>query len=149
MMAYSESTEDYLEAILRLGEGLPVVRQVDVAGFMGFAKGSVCKAVPRLAREGLVECGRHGALVLTPSGRAVAERVYERHRFFSGLLERLGVDEETAQADACRMEHALSEESFAALRRMVEGAGSEGSGGRPAALLRERGGGGVARHAAK
>ena len=127
MMAYSESTEDYLEAILRLGEGLPVVRQVDVAGFMGFSKASVCKAVPRLAREGLVECGRHGALVLTPSGRAVAERVYERHRFFSGLLERLGVDEETAQADACRMEHALSEESFAALRRMVEGAGSSGS----------------------
>ena len=128
MMAYSESTEDYLEAILRLGEGLPVVRQVDVAGFMGFSKASVCKAVPRLAREGLVECGRAWRARPDAVGGGRWQRGSTKGTgFFSGLLERLGVDEETAQADACRMEHALSEESFAALRRMVEGAGSSGS----------------------
>lgn len=117
-MDQSESTEDYLEAILRLSKTGRAVRQVDVSEFMGYSKASISKAVSALKRSGFLMEAAHGSLVLTPKGKRIAESVYERHRFFADMLIALGVEETTAQKDACRMEHAVSEESFAALKTL-------------------------------
>lgn len=125
MRKTSESVEDYLEAILRLSDGGGSVRQVDVAEFLGFSKASISKAVSALRKGGLLRSGKDRTLVLTPAGRSVAEAVYERHRFFAGLLVELGVDPEVAQQDACRMEHAVSEESFNAIRNFTIKVSSE------------------------
>lgn len=117
-MVEGESREDYLEAVLRLSRRLSTVRQVDLAEFMDFSKASISKAVASLEKDGLLERRAHGSLVLTRTGRAIAERVYERHVFFANMLVSLGIDEDMAQKDACRMEHALSEQSFAAMKTM-------------------------------
>ncbi len=93
---------------------------IDVASKLGFSKPSVSVAMANLRAEGLVENDERGLLVLTPEGRAYAERVLERHMLISNWLTGLGVSPETAAEDACRVEHVLSEESFACLRRHVE-----------------------------
>ena len=116
-MKSHESREDYLEAILVLSQRLPMVRSIDVANYMEFSKPSVSVAVANLKNALLLTVAPDGGLHLTDAGRALAEQVYERHRLLSGWLISLGVDEETAVADACRIEHVISQSSFEALRK--------------------------------
>lgn len=118
-MKSNESIENYLETILMLSERKPVVRSVDVANELGFTKPSVSVAVKNLKEAGKITVSKEGYLYLTESGKQIAETIYERHRFFSQWLVSLGVDEVIAQSDACRMEHALSPESFAAIKEFV------------------------------
>ena len=115
-MAIHQSGEDYLEAILVLGKQSPMVRSIDVAAFMGVTKPSVSRAMSILKAGALVEMAEDGALTLTESGREIAERMYERHRFLTAFLTSLGVEAEIAAEDACRMEHVISDESFQKLR---------------------------------
>jgi len=116
-MKSHESREDYLEAILVLSQKLPLVRSVDVANYMEFSKPSVSVAVANLKNALLLTVAPDGGLHLTDAGRALAEQIYERHRLLTEWLISLGVDEETAAADACRIEHVISQQSFEALRR--------------------------------
>ena len=116
-MKSHESREDYLEAILVLSQKLPMVRSIDVANYMEFSKPSVSVAVANLKNALLLTVSPDGGLHLTDAGRALAEQIYERHRLLTEWLIGLGVDEETAAADACRIEHVISQQSFEALRR--------------------------------
>lgn len=116
-MKSHESREDYLEAILILSQKLPMVRSIDVANYMEFSKPSVSVAVANLKNALLLTVSPDGGLHLTDAGRALAEQIYERHRLLTEWLIGLGVDEETAAADACRIEHVISQQSFEALRR--------------------------------
>lgn len=111
-MKTQESRENYLEAILVIGEKQGQVRSVDVANFLGFSKPSVSVAVANLKSALLVTVDGNGGLHLTDVGRALAEQVYERHRLLTEYLVDLGVDEETAAEDACRMEHVISQVTF-------------------------------------
>ena len=119
-MAIHQSGEDYLEAILVLGKQSPMVRSIDVAAFMGVTKPSVSRAMSILKAGMLVEMAEDGALTLTESGREIAERMYERHKFLTAFLTSLGVAPEVAAEDACRMEHVISDESFQKLREHAE-----------------------------
>ena len=116
-MRTHESREDYLEAILILSQRLPMVRSIDVANYMEFSKPSVSVAVANLKSALLLTVAADGGLHLTDAGRALAEQVYDRHRLLTEWLVSLGVDEETAAADACRMEHVLSQSSYECLRK--------------------------------
>ncbi len=115
-----ESGEMYLETILVLSKKNPVVRAVDVGAYMGFSKPSVSRALGILKNGGFVTVQENGGILLTESGREIAERIYERHTVLTAVLKRLGVAPETAAADACKMEHDISEETFAALKRHIE-----------------------------
>ncbi len=119
-MSIHESGEDYLEAIYILGEGGKCVRSVEVAALLGVTKPSVSRAVSVLRTEDCLEMAADGALTLTPKGAALAARVWERHEVLTDFLTHLGVSRETAAADACRMEHVISEESFEKLRELAE-----------------------------
>ncbi|MBR3147558.1 MAG: metal-dependent transcriptional regulator [Eubacterium sp.] len=119
-MNHNESLEDYLEKILMISEEKPVVRSVDLANEMGFSKPSVSVAVKNMKAKGYVTVSEEGYITLTEDGRKLADRVYDRHKFFRGWLTSLGVDEETANEDACRIEHVITEETFDAIRRTVE-----------------------------
>ena len=110
-MGGRESSEDYLEAILVIRRLRGSCRNVDIAERLGFSKASVTKALGNLARRGLAEVADRDVR-LTEEGGRLAEGTLERHRFFERLLAESGVDAETASAEACRMEHCLSEESF-------------------------------------
>ena len=110
------SGEDYLETILVLQKKLGRVRSVDVARHMEVSKPSVCVAVNTLKDGGFLTMDEDHFLHLTDVGREVAERTYEKHCFFTEMLIEAGVDQETAEADACRMEHAISEDSFQHLK---------------------------------
>ncbi len=110
-----ESAENYLEAILALGERGPV-RSVDVAQHLGFSKPSVSRAMSLLREGGFVVMDTGGFLTLTGEGLEIAQRIYERHLLLTRWLVHLGVSEKTASEDACRIEHDLSVESFDALR---------------------------------
>ncbi len=116
----TESVEDYLESVLVLSSQLPHVRSVDVASHLGFSKPSVSHAVKMLAEEGLLEVTPNKFLLLTEKGKDVAESTYQRHVFFTDMLTSIGVDLDTAQADACRMEHVISEETFQAIREFYK-----------------------------
>ena len=118
-MRTHESREDYLEAILILSRRLPMVRSIDVANYMEFSKPSVSVAVSNLKSALLLTVAPDGGLHLTEAGRALAEQIYERHSLLTEWLVSLGVDEETASADACRIEHVISQQSFEALRGHV------------------------------
>lgn len=120
-MNHNESVEDYLETILIISEEKPVVRSVDIANEMGFSKPSISVAVKNMREKDLIEVSDEGYITLTESGRALAERVYDRHKFFRKWLISLGVNEETANDDACRIEHVITEETFEAIRKKVEG----------------------------
>lgn len=111
-----KSLEDYLEAILVLHLKKGDIRSVDLAGHMGYSKASVSCAVKRLRDGGLLTVDRHGCLRLTAAGQAEAGKIYERHLFFMEQLVAAGVDRETAERDACRMEHAISDASFQKLK---------------------------------
>ena len=115
-MQIRESAEDYLECILMLHQSIGLVRAVDIANLMNFSKPSVSIALKKLRQNGYVTIDDGGYISLTDSGREIAERVFERHRLISKLLMALGVDEEVAKEDACRIEHDLSVESFEAIK---------------------------------
>jgi Mn-dependent DtxR family transcriptional regulator len=114
-MNIHESAEDYLETILILKERLGLVRSIDVVHEMNFSKPSVSVAMKRLRENGYIEMDAEGYLTLLPPGEEIAQRIYTRHRLLSQFLEALGVSEENAVADACKMEHDLSEETFQCL----------------------------------
>jgi len=109
--------EDYLKAILILKNRLSVVRSVDVADYMGFSKASVSCAVSTLQSGGFLTRESGGELCLTDMGEEIAEKIYARHCFFREKLIAAGVDPETADLEACRMEHAISTDSFEKLKR--------------------------------
>lgn len=115
-MTIQKSAEDYLEAILMLKEERGYVRAIDVADKLGVTKPSVSFATKRLRENGYITTDPAGMLVLLPPGLEIAERMYERHKLLTELLIGLGVSPETARDDACKIEHDLSEESFAAIR---------------------------------
>ena len=119
-MHTNESAENYLETILMLSKKLPVVRSVDIANELDFKKSSVSVAMKNLREKNHITVTDAGFIYLTESGREIAEMIYERHRLLSDWLIRLGVSEETANEDACRMEHVISAESFEAIKRHVK-----------------------------
>ena len=116
-MTVRESGEMYLEAILVLGKKTGYVRAIDVSEYLGYSKPSVSRAMGILRQGGYILVEKDGAITLTDSGRKLAETIYERHTVLSELLIRLGVDEKTATEDACRIEHAISDESFQAIKQ--------------------------------
>ena len=115
-MTIQKSAEDYLEAILMLKEERGYVRAIDVADKLGVTKPSVSFATKRLRENGYITTDPAGMLVLLPPGLEIAERMYERHKLLTELLIGLGVSPETARDDACKIEHYLIEETFAAIR---------------------------------
>lgn len=119
-MNINESAENYLETILILSKSHPVVRSVDVATELDFKKSSVSVAMKKLRESNHIQVSPEGYITLTPSGREIAECIYERHQLISSWLIRLGVDPKVAVADACRMEHVISSESFEAIKRHIE-----------------------------
>ena len=112
----NESEEDYLEAILILGKKKPVVRSVDVAGELGYKKSSVSVAMKHLREKNHITVTDAGYIYLTDSGKEIAEMIYERHELITAILTKLGVPENIAAEDACRIEHVISKESFKAVR---------------------------------
>ncbi len=119
-MHLQESGEMYLETIFVLSEKMTEVRSIDVCEYMGFSKPSVSRAIGLLKNGGYVTVDKDGYLTLTEAGLEVAKKMYSRHKLLSDLLISLGVDEDIATADACKIEHHLSDESFAAIKRFVE-----------------------------
>lgn len=115
-MNINESAENYLETILQLSKTLPVVRSVDIANELGFKKSSVSVAMKNLRQKEHITVTDAGFIYLTDSGKAIAEHVYEKHQLLKGWLCSLGVSEEIATEDACKMEHVISDESFNAIR---------------------------------
>ena len=114
------SGEDYLETILILHREMGMVRSVDVARHMDVSKPSVCHAVAVLQEGGFLAVDGDHFLHLTEQGRIIAEKIYERHRFFTDRLIEAGVDPKTAEADACRIEHVISDETFHRLKEKYE-----------------------------
>ncbi|MBQ1407560.1 MAG: metal-dependent transcriptional regulator [Eubacterium sp.] len=119
-----ESAEDYLEAMLMLKQERGYVRAVDVANHLGVTKPSVSYATKRLKEEGHLYVDEYGMIQLTDSGLAIAKRIYERHTVLAGLFESLGVSPEVALEDACKVEHDLSEETFAAIKKHAKEKGA-------------------------
>ena len=118
-MNVNESAENYLETILMLGKKLPVVRSVDIANELGFKKSSVSIAMKNLREKNHITVTDAGFIYLTDSGKEIAEMIYERHEFLSKWLTSLGVPEETATEDACKIENVISKESFEAIKKFV------------------------------
>lgn len=118
-MIINESAENYLETILILSKRLPAVRSVDIANELGFKKPSVSIAMKNLREKEHISVDNSGFITLTSSGREIAEMIYERHLLFSNWLMKLGVSEQTALEDACKIEHVLSRESFEAIKRYI------------------------------
>ena len=116
-MSVHESGEMYLEAILVLSKQNGFVRSIDVSEYLGYSKPSVSRALGILRSGEYIVVDKDGAITLTDSGRAIAEKIFERHTVLTKMLLKLGVSEETAAADACKMEHAVSDESFQAIKR--------------------------------
>ena len=119
-MSLLESGEMYLETILVLSRKKKAVRSIDVAEAMSYSKPSVSRAMGILKNGGYVVIDTLGHITLTETGREAAERIYERHRILSEILKRLGVDEKTATEDACKMEHYISDTSFAAIKEHLK-----------------------------
>mgnify|MGYP000668245929 FL=1 len=120
-MKLHASGEDYLEAVLILQGKQGRVRSIDLARYMGFSKPSISHAVGVLKNGGFLTVDEDGFLHLTAIGRELAKKIYERHLFFTEQLVAAGVDRETAEQDACRIEHAISEDSFQKLKEKVQG----------------------------
>ena len=119
-MSIHESGEMYLETIHVLLKKNAAVRSIDVSEHMGYSKPSVSRAMGLLKKGGYILVDEDGYITLTPSGVEVAQKIYERHTLLSRLLEKLGVSPETAAEDACRLEHAISDESFRAIKNFME-----------------------------
>ena len=118
-MHIQESGEMYLETILILSKINPHVRSVDVGEYMGYSKPSVSRAIGLLKNGGYVVSDRDGYLTLTEEGKELAEKIYNRHNLLKCFLEKLGVSEQTASEDACKMEHILSDESIEAIKNFT------------------------------
>ena len=116
-MHLQESGEMYLESILVLSKGSSAVRAIDICEYLGYSKPSVSRALKLLRDGGYVLADKHGYLTLTPTGRDVAEKIYDRHTQICAFLELLGVSHEIAAEDACKMEHVISDESLDAIKR--------------------------------
>ena len=119
-MNIHESAEDYLETILMFCEHYGSARSVDIAAHLGVTKPSVSFAMKRLRENGYILMGDDSRITLTEAGEAIARRILERHRLLTGFLMKLGISEETARLDACKIEHDLSDETFNAIQRHVE-----------------------------
>ncbi len=118
-MHLQESGEMYLETILTLTKAKGLVRSVDVSEYMGYSKPSVSRAVGILKTNGYLQVMPDGCLVLTDSGKAVAMKIYERHNVISSFLKKLGVSDDTASADACKIEHVISDETFEKIKQAL------------------------------
>lgn len=118
-MNLQESGEMYLETIYVLLKDSPNVRSIDVVEYMNFSKPSVSRAIGLLKSGGYVTVNKDGYLGLTDAGLEVAKKIYERHKILTAFLENVGVSSETATADACKIEHVISDESFDAIKQIV------------------------------
>ena len=118
-MYLQESGQMYLETILVLSENNSAVRSIDVAEHMGFSKPSVSRAIGLLKKGGYIEVDDGGFITLTDTGREAARKIYERHELLTDMLVSMGVCEEVASADACKIEHHISDESFDAIKRYL------------------------------
>lgn len=119
-MHLQESGEMYLETILILSKRSQSVRSVDVGEYMGYSKPSVSRAVGLLKNAGYLVVEKDGSLILTESGRKIAENIYEKHTTLTTLLKNLGVDDRTASEDACKIEHVISDTSFEAIKKLAD-----------------------------
>ena len=120
-MTMQESGEMYLETILKLSKEIGNVRSIDIADEMKYSKPSVSRAVKKLKEGDFIKVDNNGYVTLTPLGRKIAETIYERHTVLSKLLTDIGVDPETAQEDACRIEHVISDKTFNAVKARIKG----------------------------
>ncbi len=118
-MKIQESAENYLEAILVIGKRKGFVRSIDVANELSVSKPSVSVAMKSFKSEGYITVSDSGEITLTEKGRSIAEQVYERHNVIAGALMALGVSEENAYADSCKIEHVISQESFERLKAFL------------------------------
>lgn len=119
-MKIQESAEDYLESILIIGEKKEHVRAIDIVNHLGISKPSVSVYLKNLRENGYVNINDKGHLSLTKSGLEIAEKIYERHKILSSILINLGVNEDTAYKDACKIEHDLSDETFDVIKKYYE-----------------------------
>lgn len=119
-MKIQKASEDYLEAMLMMKEKHGFIRSIDIADELGVTKPSVSYSTKRLRENGYITMDKDGLITLTESGMEIASRIYERHRLLTEFLIRLGVDKKTALEDACKMEHDISEKTFAAICRHAE-----------------------------
>lgn len=119
-MKILEAAENYLETILVEQTRLKDVRSIDICAAMGYSKPTISVMMKKLRENGYIDMSPEGYITLTESGRAIAERVYERHQVISSVLMALGVSRETAGADACKIEHDISEETFECIKRYYE-----------------------------
>ena len=119
-MALHESGQMYLEAIFVLSESKKKIRAIDVGAYLGYSKPSVSRAIGILKTEEYITLDEDGYITLTKRGEEIAKKLYERHTVLANLLIALGVDEKTATEDACRIEHVISEESFAAVKSHIK-----------------------------
>ena len=120
-MRLQESGEMYLESIYVLSKDGGHVRSVDISEYMGYSKPSVSRAVSLLKSGGYIVMDKDNFITLTDAGLEIAEKIYERHTVLTAMLVRMGVSEETASEDACRMEHAISDETFEAIKAHIGG----------------------------
>lgn len=118
-MKIQESAENYLETILVLQERKGTVRSIDIVNELGFSKPSVSVAMKNLRENGYIEVDKDGHISLLPLGVKVAKKVYERHKIFTEFLVKIGVDKETAEEDACKIEHIISDETFEAVKKYM------------------------------
>ena len=118
-MNLQESGEMYLETILILLRKNSAVRAIDVGEYMGYSKPSVSRAMGKLKNDGFITVDGSGYISLTDDGRAVAEKIYERHTLLTDFFTRIGVEKEIASADACKIEHDISDETFEAIKKFV------------------------------
>ena len=120
-MQIRESAEDYLESILVLSKQGGGVRSVDIASMLGVSKPSVSHAMKLLREDGYIAMDRYGTVTLLEKGEKIAVRIFERHQVLTKMLEGLGVSEEVAKADACKLEHDVSDESFEKIKEHLKG----------------------------
>ena len=115
-----KSAEDYLESMIILKEKNGYIRSIDIAGFLGVTKPSVSNAMKRLREEGYIEMNRSGFITVTEKGMEIADKIYTRHKKLTDFFVALGVNEEVAEDDACKIEHDLSDETFEAICNHIE-----------------------------
>ena len=119
-MEIHESAEDYLETILVLEEKGKPVRSIDIVNEMGYSKPSVSIAMKKLRENGYIEMDTNGHITLCPSGQAIAERIYSRHKLLRKILIAVGVEEQKAADEACRIEHVIDDDTFRKLNEYYE-----------------------------
>ncbi|MDO5564507.1 MAG: metal-dependent transcriptional regulator [Eubacteriales bacterium] len=117
----NESGEMYLETILILSKEKEKVRSLDIANYMNFSKASISRAMSLLKNNNYIIIAKDGSIILTKKGKNIASKIYERHIVLSTLLCQIGIDKKTATADACKIEHVISNKSFNAIKKMIRG----------------------------